>query len=1233
MPRNGLKTQGKSDLIAASSALARVLTPVVFVTLLLSCSRNVDGDENVAVAAAVGSAVRSTPLKPKLPTDASGSRFSSISSVESGVAFVNPIDSAHPLKRLYALGFAAGGVAIGDLDGDDRPDLFFASGPRDNGLFLQKAPWKFEDVSQASGVTGGDSWGTGVAMVDIDNDGDLDLYVCNYESPNQLFINDGTAHFTERAAEFGLADQNASLMPAFADADNDGDLDLYVLTNSFVRDGGQPSDATFLQNGAPMIKEAYRKYFSTRFVGFFGNNRRDEIYPVGQRDRFFVNEGPSGEEGVIRFRDASDYSGDLTVVPGKGLSATWWDYDDDGLIDLYVGNDFEDSDHFYHNVSKPNSGKPRFRDVIKESVPQTTWYSMGADVADVNNDGLLDFFSVDMAATTHYKAKAQMGDMGSKKWFMTSADPPQHMRNALFINTGTGRFLDAAYLAGLGSSDWSWAPKLADFDNDGRVDVFISNGMSRPFTESDIIKSLPMSKLRIGNTDWDIFESYPPQRERNLAFANQGDLRFEPVAKEWGLDHEGMTYAAAYGDIDRDGDLDLVTVNLDESVGLYRNDSPSVENSVLVELRGTESNRFGIGATVRIRTASGVQIRQMNPATGFLSCNDPAIHFGLGEDEVIDELTVRWPSGIEQTVSGLETGHVHTIQETGKSRPAAPREQAEPLFAESSCLSHAIHTETPFNDFAHQPLLPNQMSQLGPGIATGDVNGDQLDDVFIGGAAGHPGTLYLNQGGKNYGQGITGPFAADTESEDMGALFFDVEGDGDQDLYVVSGGYEAEVGSPELRDRLYLNDGKGGFAKAPADRVPDLRDSGGAAAAADFDRDGDIDLFVGGRMVPGAYPIGATSRLMVNDGGSLTDRTEALIPDAMNAGMVTGAVWSDANNDGWVDLFVSTEWGPVRLFRNESGKFVEATAEAGLSKLLGWWNGISSGDIDNDGDIDYAVTNFGLNTKYHASPEAPTLLYYGDFDGSGEKKIIEAEFENETLFPVRGKSCSTSALPHLGDKFLTYKTFAAASLEEIYTPQHLESSLRLEANELMSGILLNDGAGRFSFQPLPRIAQTAPAFGSALADIDSDGSLDLYIVQNFYTPQLETGRMSGGLSLLLRGNGDGTFAPVSPSESGLLVPEDAKSLAVADTNDDGRLDFIIGINNGPVRVFENQSKHASIRVPVTALPGSRIHASLKDGTTIIREVHAGSGYLSQSSGAASGFLPAGAESVKLDPDQ
>ncbi len=1162
-----------------------------------------------------------------------GSIFTSLSEAVTGVGFHNPIDTSHPLKRLYSLGYAAGGVAIGDLNGDGQPDLFFTSGPGKNAVYLQKpgGNLQFEEANEA-GVGGGDYWGTGAVMVDIENDGDLDLYVCNYEAPNQLYVNDGKGRFTEQAELFGLAVVGACLMPTFADVDNDGDLDLYVLTNQFVRAGGQPGDRVAYQGGVPRVKAEYRKYYDTRLVGIIERDgqkfRRDEVYPVGQKDLFFLNRGPGGPDGQVVFEDASNACGDLCGSPGKGLSATWWDFNRDGLLDLYVGNDFEDPDHLYLNEGVGRDGMPVFKDVIRESVPHTTWYSMGADVGDLNGDGLLDFFSVDMAATTHAKQKASMGDMGSLGWFMSTSEPRQLMRNTLLLNTGTSRFQDAAFMAGLAKSDWSWAPKIADYDNDGLVDVFVSNGMSRPFTQSDIIKNRPLSELRVGNTDWDLFEDDPPQKEKNLFFVNRGDLSFEEAGAAWGLDHEGMTYATAYGDLDRDGDLDLVTVNLDEAVGIYRNDS-GTGNSILVALRGSRSNRFGIGATVEVETGSGSpQIRQMVPATGFLSSNDPVLHFGLGEAETVTKLTVRWPSGVEQVLGELAAGNAYTIAEDAAAplRDSVPPKPERSLFAASDLLAHAKVREREFDDFSKQPLLPNKLSQLGPGVAVADINGDGREDLFLGGACGWPGALYLNEGGTRYGTDIDGPFDPDAISEDMGALFFDCDGDGDQDLYVVSGGYEAKEGTSLLRDRLYLNDGRGNLAKAEG-HLPDLRDSGGPVAAADFDRDGSIDLFVGGRMIPGRYPVSPKSRILRNDGsGKFSDVTSEVAPQLLESGMATGAVWSDADNDGWLDLLVCYEWGPVRFFRNRDGALEDATAAAGLGAHHGWWSGLSAGDVDNDGDIDYVASNFGLNSKYHASKKKPTILYYGDFEGDGTKRLVEAEYEGGIVYPVRGKSCSTRAIPHLAEKFKTFSDFAIAELKDIYRPECFEDSLKLTASTLESGVFINDGSGRFEFRVLPRIVQTSPAFGSSLVDCDGDGNLDLYLVQNHYTPQLETGRMASGLSMLLRGRGDGTFEPVSPQLSGLVVPGDAKGLACADLNGDGRPDFVVGINDTGVMTFLNEGEGSFMEPVVEAgslVPGARIEAVLRDGRKILREVHVGSGYLSHSSPRSALLLPAG----------
>ncbi len=684
-----------------------------------------------------------------------------------------------------------------------------------------------------------------------------------------------------------------------------------------------------------------------------------------------------------------------------------------------------------------------------------------------------------------------------------------------------------------------------------------------------------------------------------------------------------MSFSAATGDFDRDGDLDLVVANLDEPVSIYRNNSIH-GHRVMIRLVGDQNNHWGVGSVVRIETESGKQIRQLMPTTGYLCSNEPLIHFGLGEETAIRKLTVDWPTGRQQSFEHLPVDRIYTITESALPMSnRTPAEQQPSLYRRSNDLSHARHIENTYDDFARQPLLPNKLSQLGPGLAVGDVDSDGDDDLFLSGAAGQSGMLYLNDGRGQFARAISRPFDQDAGCEDMAPLFLDVDSDGDLDLYVVSGGVECDPGDHLLQDRLYLNDGQGHFAKAPSNVTPDARDSGSVAAACDFDRDGDLDLFVGGRVVPGSYPSSPHSRLLRNDSGRFVDVTEQLAAEVLQTGMVTGAVWSDANGDGWCDLLVTHEWGPIKLFQNNQGRLVDATGPAGLDQLLGWWNGIAGRDLDGDGDVDYVVTNFGLNTKYHASSEYPALIYFGDFEGADRFRLIEAEFEGSNLFPIRGKSCSTRAMPFLKDKFPTYKSFASSSLEEIYSLERLQGAQRFSATTLSSGVLINDGMGRMEFRPLPNLAQVSPGFGVVLTEVDGDGHADVYLVHNFFSPQIETGRMDGGLSLLLQGNGDGTFTPVWPARSGLVVPQDAKGLAVSDFNNDGWPDFVIGVNNDHLLTFVHQGHERrqvlSIRLEgpfgnATAV-GANVTFRPSNGPTQTAEVTAGSGYLSQSSPA------------------
>ncbi len=1132
--------------------------------------------------------------------------FHALKAEESGITFVNEIDNEHPMSRVYIIGYACGGVSIGDVDADGWDDIYCSGGPRDSVLYKQVGNLRFEDVTRRSGLSGQDTWSSSSQFVDVDNDGDLDIHVCNYDAPNLLYLNDGRGQFTEVGESAGIAVKDGSLSAHFADYDRDGDLDYYLVINRLIRKGGLPTGemTTTGANGKPVLLPEFEPYYAIYDKG--GGNYT--IRTIGRPDRLFENDGRGN------FRDVTREAG----ISGRyyGLSAVWFDYDADGLVDLYVANDFQDPDCLYRN-----NGDGSFSNMVKAAVPHTTWFSMGSDAADMNNDGLMDLFVLDMAATTHYKAKVAMGDMAKFKDFMDHSDPRQLMRNSFFINSGTPRFLEGAWLSGLAASDWSWAVNLSDFDDDGHTDVFITNGMSANIRNPDVPFSLSMLR---GTEEWQLWKGGGLQRERNQSFRNLGNLRFEKSAKNWGLDHLGASYAAASGDLDRDGDIDLVVANLDEPVQVYRNDSN--RNRVTFSLRGSSSNRYGLGAVVRAEWGSEKQVSLLNPMTGFSSCNEPIVHFGLGDADKIDRLEVNWPDGRRQVFNDLDAGSHYIIAEsTGEfaGDEGIEGDVMSPMFAPVSSLNAARHSERPFDDFELQPLLPNKLSRFGPGIAVGDIDGNGSDDFVVSAARAEAPRVHLNRDAVIKWQFIRAA-SNDSHCEDLGSLLLDVDRDGDLDLYVVSGGVEAESGSEQLRDRLYLNDGKGDFSKSPAGALPNILSSGAAVCAADFDRDGDLDIFVGGRLKRGEYPLAPESSLLCNEstkGGDVlfTDRTKLLAPELARCGMVTCALWSDANGDGWVDLLVAEEWGSIRLFLNHQGILKEATADVGLAGYKGWWNGLAGRDLDGDGDIDYVATNFGLNTKYHPSPDQPVRIYYGTFGNDSRPSIIEAKVVADYVLPVRGKSCSQNAMPFLQKKFPTYHAFASASLQEIYSESSLRQANTFEVNYLESSILINDGGGKFKVRALPALAQLAPSFGVVATEVDGDGHADIYMVQNFYHPQRETGKMAGGMSVLLLGDGSGSFEEIWPHKSGLIVPENARGLSACDWNSDGRVDFAVGINNGKMKLFENRSGFQTLGIRLAYRPGNpaavgaMVRLELADGSIQTDEVRAGGSYISQSS--------------------
>ena len=1080
--------------------------------------------------------------------------------------------------------FAGGGVAVGDVSGDGLADVYLSRPFGGGRLFINRGQWTFTDATVSSGLAADAArWGAGTSMADIDNDGDLDLMVCGYDCPNRLFLNDGQGRFQDVAPQAGLDHTGASVIMSWADFDRDGDLDGYLVTN-------RPASAESISaQDTARIKELERNIIKDPATGqaTLPRSMREEwdlvtmpngrpfLIKGGQADRLYRNDGPAAPGGIPRFTEIAAAAG--LWDNGRGLSAAWWDYDGDGWPDLYVANDFNGPDRLWRN-----QGDGTFVDVAPTLLRHTPWFSMGCDAGDLNNDGLPDFIASDMAGSNHYKDKMGMGDMDKNGWFLEVPTPRQYMRNAVYLNTGNGRpFLECAHQLGVAATDWTWATKLVDLDCDGWLDLYITNGMTGDFLNSDLVAARSAGKKLPA----------PPKRDPNRAFRNAGAtpdgawrFQLDDVGQAWGLEREAVSFGAASGDLDGDGDVDLVVNNFNEACSVYENKTPTTTHRAAIRLVGTQSNRSGFGAKVVISAGGQQQTRWLSPARGFFSSDEPVIFVGLGSATTIDTVTVHWPSGIIQSVSALAAGKTHTLREEGIAGTTADpaTAAATPLFQRSPALATAKHEDPPFDDFQREPLLPNKLSQSGPCVAWGDIDGDKDQDFFLGGAAGRPGRFYFNEGAPTASQPqfvikAIAPFDQAAAAEDMGCVFFDADGDHDLDLYVASGGVEAAEGDPVMQDRLYLNDGKGAFAPAPAGSLPPRPLSSSCVAAADIDGDGRLDLMVGSRITPGKYPLSPGSVLLHNTGqGRFTDATTTMAPDLLTMGRVTAAAWANLAGDASPDLVVTREWGSVELLVNHQGRLTSATTPSGLSQRLGWWNGLALADMDGDGRTDILATNFGLNTKYHPQPGRPARLYYADFEGTGNWQIVEAKtLPDKSLLPVRGKSCSQSAIPSLRQKFPLFHDFASSSLERIYTPEKLEKAVSLSADTLETGIWWNNPpatAGeppRFTFTPLPALAQIAPAFGTAAADIDSDGLTDLVLAQNFYGPQRETGRMDGGLSLVLKGAGNRQFRALWPAESGIVVPEDAKTVSLIDINHDAQPDICIATNNGPVYLFEN----------------------------------------------------------------
>jgi hypothetical protein len=1138
-----------------------------------------------------------------------------IKSSRSNIHFVNRIienDSINQLDNGNV--FNGGGVGIGDFNNDGLPDIYFTGNLTSCKLYLNKGDFSFQDVTDEAKVSGEEKWCRGVAVVDINNDGWQDIYVSATiwknadKRKNILYINQGAdasgvPHFIDMAAEYGLDDNSHTTQAAFFDYDNDGDLDVYLTVNE-IADRNSP----YVFH--PIVKD--------------GSN--------SSTGKLFRNDWNSSLKHPV-FTDVSKQAGIQTE--GYGNQASITDINLDGWKDIYVSNDYLSNDLLWIN-----NRNGTFSEMLSSAFKHTSNSAMGNDVGDINNDGLMDFITLDMNPEDNYRKKMMLPP-ASYNFFQNSDQfgyTYQYIRNTLQLNQGIRPdmpdscsipvFGEIAYLAGVEATDWSWTPLLTDFDNDGHNDLFIANGFPRDITDRDF--GMFRNKAWATTSKADILKQVPEIKIHNYIFKNNSDLTFSNMSAKWGLSEPTFSNGAAYADFDRDGDLDLVINNINDEASLYRNNSLELNKEschfLEVELHGDSLNRNGLGTWIELYFDHGKkQVWENSPYRGYLSTMEPKAHFGLGNVQKIDSVVVRWPNTRKELLKDVASDQILKLEQKNALLPfrwKTSNQAKNSLFEEVTSAKglNFIQKETDFVDFNIQKLIPHKLSEYGPALASADINGDGFDDLISGGSAGNSAQIFFQ---KKDGTFIQKALLADSKLQaktwdDMGILLFDADGDGDQDLYVVSGGFENDPGSAVYSDHFYVNDGRGNFSENE-NALPSNHTSKACVRAADIDQDGDLDLFVSGRVDPWNYPKPVSSFIYRNDSKngkiSFSDVTKEVAPALINAGLVCDALFTDFNNDGSVDLILTGEWMPVTFLANEKGVFKDVTPTSGIVAHTGWWNSISAGDFDHDGDMDYVFGNLGQNSFFRASEKYPVSIISADFDNNGSYDAFPSLYlvssQNDSTYrnyPAQGRDDIVKQMIKMRAKFQNYKSLAVSTIDQLFTDKQIQSALNLKATDLKSSYCRNDGNNQFTLIPLPVEAQVSAVNGMITDDFDGDGNLDLLINGNDYGTDVLVGKYDASNGLLLKGNGKGDFTALPISGSGIFIPGNGKAL-VKFMGSDGKYLVAASQNRGPLKLFELKGTGKNIMLLPNDLSAE---LAFENGSKQKQEFTYGSSFLSQS---------------------